>query len=243
MKHLRKISELYKSTYLNAADRLSTFGHKSRAEELRKWADRRGISSKNVERIDSHRYFFNSNDRIKNLLVFSGYTGSEERERLGPFAPKYPYFSIVDFKFDNCFYQTWYNTGNGFIIQIQVYFQSNYDDVVRLSCNFDFRILNGEILYDFRSWIYPGEKYGEAKNIFFKFDNRRDAVKFRNFILGDVIPQMNKDRIRIQESNLVELIDDNEDIFRESVEWDGDFPLVPFDLIKKIPIHNYYEAS
>jgi len=143
MKHLRKISELYKSTYLDAADRLSSLGHKSRAEELRKWADRGGISSRNVERIDSHRYFFNSNDRIKQLSVFSGYTGSEERQKLGPFAPKPPYFSIVDFGFDRCLYQAWHTPGKGFVIQIQVYFQSNYDDLVKLSCIFEFRIVNG----------------------------------------------------------------------------------------------------
>jgi len=53
---------------------------------------------------------------------------------------------------------------------------------------------------------------------------------------------MNKDRIRIQEPALVEVIEDNEDIFK-SVEWVGDIPLVPFDLIKTIPINNYYEAS
>lgn len=73
MKHLKKIDELLKSTYLSAARGLS-ISHSKRAEELKRWAAEKGESEK-IERIYPHRFNF-KNDSIevwKNVIYDDEY--------------------------------------------------------------------------------------------------------------------------------------------------------------------------
>lgn len=67
MKHLKRISELYKSTYRSAASQLKS-KHPKRAEKIMAWAEEKGkseLSKEDVERIYPHPFVFSDNKDAK----------------------------------------------------------------------------------------------------------------------------------------------------------------------------------
>jgi len=67
--------ELYKSTYMSAADKLS-YLHQKRAEELKKHAAEKGISAfrgnDEFQSIYGHPFIFQNHPKLKNLEYFLG---------------------------------------------------------------------------------------------------------------------------------------------------------------------------
>lgn len=148
--------ELYKSTYMSAANKLED-GHKKRAEELKKHAADQGISAfrdgrKGFERIYQHPFIFENHKDCKGREDFLGK------------------FFITDF-----------HQGGGYMtgyFGIHVEMKSDYGEKIDINLvvggnNY----LNMEIEYG-DTGISSGPK---IRN--FKFDNRKDALEFRKFIL------------------------------------------------------------
>jgi hypothetical protein len=148
--------ELYKSTYMSAADKLER-GHKTRAEELKKHAAESGISAfagkGGFDRIYGHPFIFENNSQLKYKRDFLGkffITGFEDHV-YGAYRPNY----------------------HG----VKVIMQSDYGKKIRLEFVTgpeDFFSLDLE--YDFEG----SSKATEIKS--FRFENRKDAIEFRKFI-------------------------------------------------------------
>jgi hypothetical protein len=256
MKHLKLISELYKKTYIDASQKARSLGHSDKEKDLKRWADIKGISSKNVERINSHRFFFDRNPRSKdNYPYVTGYHRPEEKEKMGPFAPKSPYFSITGFKYKDLFSE---KSSSDHIIKIviEVNFMSNYEETMKMECYFIFHyhpnrpssglnhFFNGYINFD------NDEKYGK----FFKFDNRRDAFKFWNFIKEDVIPELKKEKNEFNDLSSLYILTENGEIFPEMdydisqipEDWRVNPPFlpVPFEWITKLfNVKDFYDET
>lgn len=84
MKHIKKIDELYKGTYMSAADKLSKL-HPKRAEELEDYARTKGINKK-VEREFHYKFYlanhWNKNDRLRNIFQIDEYFFITKAEQL-----------------------------------------------------------------------------------------------------------------------------------------------------------------
>lgn len=68
MKHLRSISELYKSTYLSASDKLKRKSHPTRAKDIKDWAEEVGqseFSKVDVDRIYPHAFIFTNHKKVR----------------------------------------------------------------------------------------------------------------------------------------------------------------------------------
>lgn len=68
MKHLKRISELYKSTYLKASDKLLYKSHPTRSKNIKYWAEEKGqseFSKVNIDRIYPHAFIFSNHKDIK----------------------------------------------------------------------------------------------------------------------------------------------------------------------------------
>ena len=149
--------ELYKSTYMSAADKLGD-GHKKRAEEMKKHAAESGISafagSQGFDRIYGHPFVFENHSNLKNREDFLGkfFITSFEDHVYGSYRPDY----------------------HG----VKVIMQSDYGKTIRLEfCMGPENYSRVDLEYDFGG----GSKATEIPN--FKFENRKDALQFRKFIL------------------------------------------------------------
>lgn len=226
MNHLKKISELYKSTYISAANKLKRLSHNKRSHELEKWADRRGINS-NVDRIDAHRYYFGKESGDFSDVIFCGPTKMSDRAKLGPFSPNFPFFQITNVEFDSIYISySGYTEHENLVICLNIFFTSNYGDIVKLKCSFLF-YRNQSLRFHMRMITNHG-------NFNFLFDNRRDAMKLKSFIVDFVIPELNSKKIQITNNSICGFLESFYDITSN---------IVPFDLIKKVSINNYYETS
>ena len=92
--------ELYKSTYMSAADKLE-HGHKKRSGELKKHADESGISafsgSQGFDRIYGHSFIFENYSQLKNREDFLGkffITGFEDHV-YGSYRPNYHGVKVI----------------------------------------------------------------------------------------------------------------------------------------------------
>lgn len=158
MKHLKSINELYKKTYMSAASKLSAL-HPARSDRARKWADKSGIPAR-FDRDFAHEFRFDNYSRLHGDIFLGKFsiTRFEEVEGI-------------------------YNYGN-----IDIYFKSDYDNeiVIRFCYStFTDRIWCGMTLHTIEY-----NKEGEGKlneySKFFVFNNRKDALAFRKYIVEDV---------------------------------------------------------
>lgn len=148
--------ELYKSTYMSAADELEK-GHKSRAEELKKHAAEKGISAfrgnDEFQSIYGHPFIFENHSSLKNKEDFLGK------------------FFITGF--EDHVYGTYREGYHG----VKVIMKSDYGKAIRLEFvtgrDNSFSL---DLEYDFEG----SSRATEIKT--FRFENRKDAIEFRKFI-------------------------------------------------------------
>ena len=151
--------ELYKSTYMSAADKLDG-GHKNRAEELRKHAAEKGISafrgnSGEFQSIYGYPFIFQNHPSLKN--------------KGGDFLGKFFITGFEDHVYGN--YREGYHG-------VKAIMKSDYGKTIRLEfCMGPENYSRVDLEYDFGG----GSKATEIPN--FKFENRKDALQFRKFIL------------------------------------------------------------
>jgi hypothetical protein len=149
--------ELYKSTYMSAADKLEQ-GHKKRSEELKKHAAESGISAfagkGGFDRIYGYPFIFQNHPSLKNRGDFLGK------------------FFITGF--EDHVYGSYREGYHG----VKVIMKSDYGKTIRLEfCMGPENYSRVDLEYDFGG----GSKATEIPN--FKFENRKDALQFRKFIL------------------------------------------------------------
>ena len=148
--------ELYKSTYMSAADKLGD-GHKKRAEELKKHAAERGISSfagkSGFDRIYGHPFIFGTHDSLKHREDFLGK------------------FFITDFE-DHIF-GTYTPNYHG----VKVIMKSDYGNTIKLE------VVVGSEGFHKMDMEYDLERPRSFEINNFKFNNRKDAFQLRKFIL------------------------------------------------------------
>jgi hypothetical protein len=148
--------ELYKSTYMSAADKLE-YGHKKRSEELKKHAAEKGISAfagnQGFDRIYGHPFVLENHSKLKNREDFLGkfFITSFEDHVYGTYRPDYHGVKVI--------MQSDYGK------KILVEFVTGPKNFFSLDLEYDFD---------------EGKKATEVKN--FQFENRKDAIEFRKFI-------------------------------------------------------------
>lgn len=205
MKHIKSISELFKSTYISAADKAHKYGHVKKSEDLRKHGEYKGKSDP-VDRIFPHRFVFDHinewgfRDYVRTVnqeIDTSDYKiGGVTYDRIVSINP--PYFFITGYKVirdsvkniqgnvsTNYFGQVRY------IVSIEVQFESNYGKKLKLNCWFSIQDSNITIEsknFDVEMRIIAGT-YSEN----FKFKNRQDAVQFKKFLIEDFTPEFLED--------------------------------------------------
>jgi hypothetical protein len=162
MKYLKKIDELYKSTYKSAADKLLR-KHKKRSEDIMKWAGERGeseLKKKDVEREYPHAFSFTNKDL-------------EDLNLLGK-------FFITD---SYCVEE------NGYIMpatNISINMISEWGLKINLEL-----VIENETYELLRFKIKFNNKY-ERK---FLFNNRKDAIELRRYLIQNVDEEFTKLRI------------------------------------------------
>jgi len=155
MKKLMKF-ELYKSTYMSAADNLEQ-GHKKRSEELKKHAAEKGISAfagkEGFDRIYGHPFVFQN--QFPNREKFLGK------------------FFITDFK------DQLYGRYNQSYHGIGVVMKSDYGNTIQIDV-----VTSPDkewVKMDLQYQIGNSDRTTEEKN--FLFENRKDALEFRKSLL------------------------------------------------------------
>jgi hypothetical protein len=158
--------ELYKSTYMSAADKLEQ-GHKKRSEELKKHAVERGISAftskEGFDRIYPHPFVFENHSKLKDREDFLGeffITGFEDHV-YGTYRPDYHGVKVI--------MQSDYGK------KILVEFVTG-PKIIFLPASMPKNFFSLDLEYDFEG----GSKATEIKS--FRFENRKDAMEFRKFI-------------------------------------------------------------
>jgi hypothetical protein len=148
--------ELYKSTYMSAADKLE-HGHKKRSEELKKHAAQSGISAfagkEGFDRIYGHAFVLENHSKLKHREDFLGkfFITSFEDHVYGTYRPNY----------------------HG----VKVIMQSDYGKKIKVELVVGpENHFNIDLEYDFDG----GKKATEVSG--FRFENRKDAIEFRKFI-------------------------------------------------------------
>ena len=148
--------ELYKSTYMSAADKLEQ-GHKKRSGELKKHAAEMGISafagSQGFDRIYGHPFVFANHSNLHHREDFLGkfFITSFEDHVYGTYRPNYHGVKVV--------------------------MQSDYGKKIKVELVVGpENHLHIDLEYDFDG----GKKATEVDR--FRFENRKDAMEFRKFI-------------------------------------------------------------
>jgi hypothetical protein len=170
MKYLKHINELYKRTYLDAADALRK-KHPSRAEELEKWGEEKGISKLmkkvngkyvEVDRDFAHPFNFKSNSGLSDCLEY----------------------------FKGNFYITGSEQVNGGLMsgyeRIWIFLYSDYHEEISLMWT-----------YSIKEDKYHSLKIKFGKELKFErdflFDNRKDAMAFKRYLIEDVAEDLGKE--------------------------------------------------
>lgn len=158
MKHIKSISELYKSTYRSAAEKLKG-QHPSRSSNLMNWADTKGeseFSKFDVDRDYPHPFEFNNKSLqdVKDEYFLGKFyiTGSYEATGLRPG------FYGINVKMMS----EWGN-----LVEIYLVSDLEPDSYLKMAIRF------GEV---------EGDK-PKFKRDDFLFDNRKDAVQFKKYLI------------------------------------------------------------
>lgn len=168
MKYLKKINELYKSTYMSAADKLdySGKGHSYRADKIREYGKEKGLPQ-SVDRISAHRFSirFNRTD----------YMDQHDNE----------YYSLV---------KVFNQNSDPFSKKMYKYlgfdFISNYNKKIRLYLGFIPNEKFAKLLEDDNRTSNPKGTDGEydgviiwevdnGKSQYYRFKDRKDAVQIK----------------------------------------------------------------
>ena len=189
MKHILSINELYKSTYISAANKISR-SQDSRRSRLKRHADLKGINEP-IDREFHYRFTF---DKVKfppDLYYMVNPKGfnQEELKKMGPFAPNPPYFFITDFKYDREQEFGGHFDPRGWSVVLKVNFKSNYGDVIETSCRLELD-KDGKTCHP-RLFV----KYGDNDSRGFYFSNRKDANMFKKFLIKEVLPELESQKI------------------------------------------------
>jgi hypothetical protein len=176
MKHLKRISELYKSTYRSAADQLKS-KHPKRAEKIMSWAEEKGkseLSKEDVERIYPHPFVFSGNKDAKSRHAFG--EGRWEEKLMGK-------FYIIDIEIGGPYRAGYFG--------VKVYLMNDWGQRISLEVSWG----EGD---------HVGLKLGEpgfsSYDFHFLFDRRQDArhlVRFINEWYEDEKPRIKKPELRI----------------------------------------------
>jgi hypothetical protein len=183
MKHILSINELYKSTYISAADKISR-GQDSRKYRLKRHADLKGINEP-IDREFHYRFTFDKVKLPPELYYMVNPKGfdQEELKKMGPFAPNPPYFFITDFKYDRD------QEFGGWSVVLKVKFKSNYGDVLKTDCclylDKDGKTCHPKLFVT----------YGDNGLRRFYFNNRKDANMFKKFLIKEVLPELESQKI------------------------------------------------
>lgn len=153
MKYIRTISELYKSTYKSAADQLRT-DHPKRADNIMSWATEKGDSEfKRIDRDYPHPFEFNNNN-LKDV----------KEHFLGK-------FYIVDIEETHGYREG----AQGFFIKMI----SEWNNHVYIEL-----VINEENFFSYMKIQFgKPESRGLQFRRDFKFDNRKDALQFRKYLI------------------------------------------------------------
>ena len=244
MKHILSINELYKSTYISAANKMGG-RHGSRKSDLIKHADLKGINEP-IDREFHHRFIFDKIDFPSDFYygVHPKGFSKEELKKMGPFAPNPPYFFISNFKYetDGLYNSSSYSEKKWQLV-LRIDFKSNYGDVINILCYFN---LNKEVAIHVSKPNNPSES---SRRIY--FSNRKDAVMFKKFLVNEVIPELETQKII---ANSSEYLLNN---FSEATYLDKgrDRPVIkkvsgnpqkcyiPLSIIKDISINDMYKSN
>jgi hypothetical protein len=171
MKHLLRIDELKKSTYLSAAERLRQKGgkHKERARNLVDYAN-----SPDVQTLD--KFSFKLYEQGGNLFAGSGpKRGSQEKEVMAKMRQIYcmdiELLDLKEFELED-------------IEQLTISFQFDFDNYETNIVPFALQVrvkLEGEILKTKGKAEIVEEYFGGVA----LFSNRRDASRFKRMILNE----------------------------------------------------------
>ena len=266
MKHILGINELFKKTYLSAANKLRTLKHNKKADELELWGMRRGINEPFPLKEDPNRFYFNNITDLKGKFYdecFSKLSPSKHDE-LGPFSPPPPFFHIIGFKLGPCWggrYLTKSPLVLGFNFKVNMV--NNYGDKININVQINLSMPDEKKIFvnkDMNPRIFltmednKGEDNKRTKD--FKFQNRKDATKFKNFLV-EIIPDLKELSLKPpfynQEwycpTDIVNHRDELIETYRNIKDKDGNPILgkvgiqIPFDIIKEISVNKFYEAS
>lgn len=171
MKHLLRIDELKKSTYLSAAERLRQKGgkHKERARNLMDYAN-----SPDVQTLD--KFGFKLYEQAGNLFAGSGpKRGTQEKEVMAKMRQIYcmdiELLDLKEFELEDT-------------EQLTISFQFDFDDYETNIVPFALQVpvkLEGEILKTKGKAEIVEDYFGGAA----LFSNRRDASRFKRIILNE----------------------------------------------------------
>lgn len=270
MRHIKTINELYKKTYQSAAKKLYTRGHRSRAEEVELHGLRHGINEPFGEKEDARVYKFNN---IKEFQTGDFYSlcvskvGSDKSRRLGPFNPPPPFFHIVGYTYDR-YYPSRYgsNEQHDFTFRIYVYFKNNFGEILTVEVDLKLEVpkkgnwrenpaaeyINPTVRLDaYASDTRRSDGTNDINDKHskrFKFDNRKDAMKFKNFLVDisseisklPIGPDYYRSRGEFEETYSNIYYGDKKPVVK--YDENKDDYLVPFELIKDVPISYFYET-
>jgi len=156
MKHLKKIDELFKSTYKSAADKLKR-KHPMRSKIIMNWAEEKGDSELKKFHIDRqwpHKFEFDNESLVD--IKDDYFLGS---------------FSIIEFSkpslrqgYEGVFVEMINDWGQRLMIRVS-WSYLEYENWFNMKINFDYS--NGK---------YQGERD-------FEFNNRKDAIQFKKYLI------------------------------------------------------------
>lgn len=169
MKHLKKISELYKSTYRSAADQLKS-KHPKRSEKIMAWAEEKGkseLSKEDVERIYPHPFVFSGNKDA---------TGRWEEKLMGK-------FYIIDIEVNNGYITGYFG--------VNVHLMNDWGQRIIIYVTW------GEGDHTTLKLGEPGSPSYDFHFLFDKRQDARHLVKFINEWYEDEEPRIKKPELKI----------------------------------------------
>ncbi len=152
MSHIKRVDELYKSTYMSAAIKLRG-NHNNRADRLINWAREKGLPEK-VDRDCPHKFYFSNNSVCKYRSDMEGY------------------FSIINIK--NAADTSNYRSD---IKAYDVFLTSDYGKKIKIIV-----LLDDDPTWISMKFSEPNEKGEWMSGCEFYFERRRDAVQFKKYL-------------------------------------------------------------
>lgn len=255
MKHIRSINELFKKTYLSAADKFRERRHPSKADELELWATKRGTNEPFPQRQDPNRFYFNIPSLKSGFWYecFSKISKSRFND-LGPFAPPPPFFHITEYGLYNAYPNFWdANTSVVLNFSIIIEIINNFGDKLNIIALISLSVPRDSKRSEPVTEMYPSISLSmrkENEKSDFHFTNRKDAIKFKNFLV-DIIDDLQFQAEKETFPNVVSQTHNLRTTYRNFKDKDGKHILgeneetvkIPFSIIKEIPLNKFYNET